>query len=307
MKQRRHHFVWQHYLSAWCADGQLTCLRNGAAFKASTVNVAVEKDFHKVADLTAAELKLLILFVQQLPEHMRAVQLGWIRMFAAPSVLQGAFGGTSTEADKILAELRFNTEEEFHTRIENAALPLLTELRQGNRAFFSDRAGFQTFMFFLALQFVRTQSVRDRLRIALGGLKFPPGFGEVNPAHLAGALRTISATSVTTHYIMQREHCRLTMIEATGGAEFITGDQPAVNVYARASEGFTPPSKLRLYYPLSPTRALLFGDQRDDPIAEIQAADASQVNGYNSLIVSAAQHELYGTSESVLRAARPLS
>jgi hypothetical protein len=66
-----------------------------------------------------------------------------------------------------------------------------------------------------------------------------------------------------------------------------------VNIYPRGSDGFTPPSKIRLYYPLSPTRALMLGDHRDDPMSETEAADASQVARYNSLIVSASQHDLY--------------
>jgi hypothetical protein len=109
-------------------------------------------------------------------------------------------------------------------------------------------------------------------------MQFPPGLGDVDPSRIAGALRMISATSLAASYILQREHCILSMIESTGGAEFITGDQPVVNIYARGSDGFTPPSKIRLYYPVSPTRALMMlGDHRDDPMAETEAADASQV------------------------------
>ena len=148
MKQRRHHYVWQHYLSAWCVQQQITCLRNGAAFKASTINVAVEKDFYKIPDLTRGDIKVLTLMVQQMPEHVRAAQMGWLKMFITPSAMEVAFGGVNAEADKLLTELRFNTEEEFHTRIENDALPLLGRLRAGNRAFLSETASFQTFVFF---------------------------------------------------------------------------------------------------------------------------------------------------------------
>ena len=76
-----------------------------------------------------------------------------------------------------------------------------------------------------------------------------------------------------------------------------------MNIYARGSDDFTPPSKIRLYYPVSPNRALMLGDPRDDAITASENADASQVARYNSLIVSASQHDLYGTSETVLRAA----
>ena len=114
----------------------------------------------------------------------------------------------------------------------------------------------------------------------------------------------IAATSLATHYIIQREHFRLTTIEVANGAEFITGDQPVVNVYADPGPGFKPPTRIRLYYPLSPLRALLVGDDRDDPMTEIEIADASAASRYNALIAGAAQNELYGTSESILRSAR---
>jgi hypothetical protein len=99
MKQRRHHFIWQHYLSAWCTDGELGCLRNGSFFSTGSVVVVVEKDFHKIADLTSAELTLLRMMVQRMPEPMRSVQMGWLRMFAAPSALASAFGGMSHAAE----------------------------------------------------------------------------------------------------------------------------------------------------------------------------------------------------------------
>jgi len=49
---------------------------------------------------------------------------------------------------------------------------------------------------------------------------------------------------------------------------------------------------------------LLVGDGRDGPMTEVETADASAVSRYNALIAGAAQNELYGTSESILRAAR---
>lgn len=302
MKQRRHHFVWQHYLSPWCQRGQITCRRNGATFTASTVKIAVEKDFYKIHDLTPGDLAFLLLFVKQFPEHMRPTQLGWIRMFAAPSAFQAAFAGVSAEADKVLDELTFNTEEQFHTKIENEALPLLAALRAGDASFFVDSRSFQTFMFFLSLQSVRTQQVRDRLKLGLGQLKFPPGLSDVSPERIAGVLRLMVATSVTTHYIMQRDHCRLTLLQAATETEFITGDQPVVNVFGGVADDFAPPKQLRFFYPVSPTRAVLVGDQRDDPMPEVQSLSRIEVGRYNALIAATAQHELYGTSASILRA-----
>jgi hypothetical protein len=165
------------------------------------------------------------MMVQNMPEPMRSVQMGWLRMFAAPSAQANAFGGMNPEADRLLPEMRFNTEEEFHTKIEGEGQPLLDELRRGGRTLFDDRDGFQTFMFFVALQFTRTQRFRDRLKVAFSGMQFPPGFGDVDPSSIAGALRMISATSLATNYVMHREHCVLSMIESTSGAESITRDQ----------------------------------------------------------------------------------
>jgi len=206
-KKRRHHFVWQHYLSAWCTDGELGCLRNKSFFTTGTTVVAVEKDLYMLADLKQPELKLLRLMVQKMPAPMRSVQMGWLSMFTAPSVLESIFGGVSAEADKLLTDLRFNTEEDFHAKVEADALPILAELRKGERAFFDDRAAFQIFVFYLSLQFTRTKKVRDRLKMAFDGMQFPSGFGEVDPARVANAVGMISATSLAASYIMQREHC----------------------------------------------------------------------------------------------------
>ena len=56
MKKRRHHFVWQYYLKAWTVAGRIACWRNGQVFRTDPTNVAVEKDFYRLRDISERDV-----------------------------------------------------------------------------------------------------------------------------------------------------------------------------------------------------------------------------------------------------------
>ncbi len=54
-----HHYVWQHYLSAWANDNQqIYCYdkNQDKSYITNTKNTAQEKDFYQLNELTAEDL-----------------------------------------------------------------------------------------------------------------------------------------------------------------------------------------------------------------------------------------------------------
>jgi hypothetical protein len=303
VKKRRHHYVWQHYLKPWTSGGQIACRREGRVFTTATINVAMEKDFYTVRDLTEPDIRFVSWFIQRFPPEMRSIHTGWLEMLNAPGALRAIFGGQDPSVDEHLAELAYNTEEDWHAAIENDAKAALSQLQQGSRQFFLDRDGYQQFMFYLALQTLRTPRFRDALTMMHRGLDIPEPFKGFSPERVAGVVRLMFATNVATSFVIEREHCRLTFLEAEN-AEFITGDQPATNTYP-SSLPFTPPKQLEFYYPVSPTRAVLITSERDSAKPDVMRLSRENVASYNALIKRVSHSQVYGHSEDVLRTLDP--
>src|SRR5690348_9234011 len=81
---RRQHYVWQKYLEPWEREGKLWCRRgDGSPFNTGTVNVAVERDFYALRNITEGDLE----FVQKFAiepirnETLRSMNRGWIDTF----------------------------------------------------------------------------------------------------------------------------------------------------------------------------------------------------------------------------------
>jgi hypothetical protein len=71
--KRRHHHVWQNYLTPWTNGGVLYCLQGGRIFPTGTRVIAVEKDFYKLDRLTDQDVALIKLtFGQGRPSAVRA-------------------------------------------------------------------------------------------------------------------------------------------------------------------------------------------------------------------------------------------
>ena len=53
-KKKKHHYVWQHYLTAWARDGeQVWCLRKGGEpFRSHTLNIGQQRYFYRLREMS---------------------------------------------------------------------------------------------------------------------------------------------------------------------------------------------------------------------------------------------------------------
>ncbi len=165
MKKRRHHFVWQYYLKPWTVDGRIACWRNGQVFRTDPTNVAVERDFYRLRDISERDVATIRQMIHLFPSQLRDVHNTWLEMFTLPFELRRilkATGQSDRAIEEALDTALANTEEEIHTIIEAEAQSLLLALRNGDVGFFATEDGFSRFMHFLSVQYLRTKNIRNR-------------------------------------------------------------------------------------------------------------------------------------------------
>ncbi|MEL6704221.1 MAG: DUF4238 domain-containing protein, partial [Bacteroidota bacterium] len=261
MKKRRQHYVWKHYLNAWAVNGQICCRRAGTFFTTSAENLANRRDFYRLRPLTAAEIRgVSRLVLSGLSEHLRSIAVEWLRIFTLPQEIQAALdseGKTGPEERAALDVVTNNLEEELHSKVESSMVPILSSLRHGNLRSLDDDKTYADFAFFLSMQYSRTPRRAADIVEAIGDEV------DFDVAAAWGVMRTIFATNMGSSLFERRHSTRIVHLKTAGSDEFITTDQPVVNLHARENGPGEPPTRVKMYHPLTPHTALLVDIQAD--------------------------------------------
>jgi hypothetical protein len=300
MKKRKHHYVWEHYLRAW--GKQIWCRRsNGHCFPTSTENVAQSRDFYRLREVSDLTISFIEALIDRFPEPLvRDAARGWIPHFRLFFQLQSAsvaWGMDNPEVAEELDRAINDLEEEIHTGIEGAAVPLLAALKNADVSFLDDNARAIEFTMFIAFQHLRTQHMEKTVLRSLGCEEVPPG---VDLESAWGLLRTVTATSMSFAFFSGLRGTQLSFLDSGPSTQFITADQPTVNTLA--TPGATAaPTELELYYPLSPGRALLWTFDRPPFAVHRRQLTDDETVAFNRLIAGRSGEQIYAAAEHALR------
>lgn len=295
MKKRRHHHVWQHYLRGWSSDGTTVACREGErCFVSSTTNVGVERDFYRIQALTPQDEMVVRLLINGSPEHLRESHLQWLDAFMLPGRLREIARSQSLSQEQLDAidGLEINFEEDLHGVTETEGVQFLESLRSGDMAFFRVPEHFAVFARFLNVQTLRTSRLRERfsaIHLDLDGF---------DPSRVLGVLRHILSVNAMSSMTLDMANWHISLLRASE-SEFITGDQPVLNLRG-PDDPSQPPSELEYYYPVSPEIAVLIGNSRYGSAPSNRDLTADEIHAFNARIASAAQRQLYGRSKHVL-------
>ena len=238
-KKRRQHYVWRHYLEGWTRKGKLWCRQAGRVFPASVQNVAHERDFYRLREMTEWDLEIVRrLLIEPLPSAAREIAEGWIPYFTEffrLKRLHEASGRPRPDVAALLEATIHNLEEDLHAHLEREAKPFLAALRAADQSLVLEDKLSTSNVWFIAAQYFRTPRMMKRVVTVLQRI---PRF---NAEASLGLIRTISTTNVGAALWMRRAGLRMTFLHASEGRALITGDQPIVNTRANGAESETPP------------------------------------------------------------------
>ena len=282
-------------MEAWAPDGQLWCRHGDKLFPASTQNVAHERDFYRLQEMSAYDLAVVHeLAIKPLEPDLRKIAEGWIPHFTVFFDIKRKYEDTgSDELHRALDEYINNLEEDMLGGLEKRAIPLLDDLRNKGPTIFADpeEAVFHTW--FLAAQYFRTSSMFANVTQVLRSV---PGF---NAEASFGLMRTIYSCNVGRALWLRRHTLRLTYLRSEV-APLVTGDQPIVNMRANDLEPGTPPQELELYYPVSPRLGVLLDFDASDPGCFTKQLSKEESDELNMAIARRSKQQLYGATRESL-------
>ncbi|WP_239470648.1 DUF4238 domain-containing protein [Archangium violaceum] len=193
-------------------------------------------------------------------------------------------------------EVQINTlEEGIHSEIEGDVVEIVDELRRGNLAVLNDDDNFVSFARFIAMQHLRTPLMIGRMTRAL--LEFPQL--KCNVDAIMGPLRAVYSTTMGAGIFFRRTLSQITLIDAPSDARFIAGDHPLVNLRA-VEVNDEPPTELEIYYPLTPSLALILDFSGQCAGRGRKTISADDVRKYNGIIASIALEQVYAARRADL-------
>jgi hypothetical protein len=120
---------------------------------------------------------------------------------------------------------------------------------------------------------------------------------------IANPLAHIVATNVgRSLYATRRQHTIMLLDNATN-VPFVTADQPVINIAARP-EDTMPPAKFELYYPISPTRAMLLLEPSSAFLPRDASVSESVVCLYNLRMAAHSYRQVFSVSPYALESVR---
>ena len=147
------------------------------------------------------------------------------------------------------------------------------------------------FLLYLSFQYFRTKRMKQSVKESLG--EHISLFTDFEDAFNIIVLLVSTVFGYSIYNLIKSNEFFCYLIKNTTGTAFITGDQPVVNIHAVFS-GET--SELALYYPLSPTTALLLTKEKNCNIE----CSVEKVKEYNDLIEQQSLALIFANEESDL-------
>lgn len=290
------HYVWQHYLRAWCMPKKIWCKRTDRPepFNTTPRNVGAERFFYEFHELTLDDLTYLdTLISRSNDDGLRKLNRGWIDSFQKTFAIRKRLDGFEVEPEirieleSKLREVEKTMGESFHSGTEDRAIPLLNALRQGDVSFYTEEKASMTFIDYIAHQYFRTAKIRNAM------LAIPnPLPHEMNRTWPVEAF--IYATNLASSFVRQRREYQIVLLQNKSEIPFITGDQPVINLLGVEVE------EVDLYYPLKPDLAMIFTANHRHYSGKHAELGQIAVERYNYRIYAQSDTQIFGNDPAYL-------
>jgi hypothetical protein len=300
MPKKRHHFVPRFYLRAWAQKDKVYCLQNGEIRSPNIGNVAAENYFYRLEELSPGDVEFLReAIIRDSPERLKASHEQLLRAFAAPYQAKRQLEASdrltaeaNAEIDRLIVELN----ENFHTHIETDFQRHLASMISGSLDFLEEPGEAALFYRGLMVQYARTNHVKQTRRV-------------MDPERLrlylrvANPLAHMVALNVGLSLYAERKRHRIILLDNATDLPFITADQPVINIASNPKDT-APPAEFELYYPLSPTKAMLLVEPSGSFLPRDSSVPETFVRLYNLRIASHSYRQVFANSPDVLESVK---
>jgi len=263
------------------------------------MGVAQEKYFYELPDLTEDEENKLKTFIDQLshPDN-QDLSNDFFDLFTAHNSIVRSFdlSKATAEAKKTFEEevrkIKVNSMEKLHGYIELMGDKLLKISSLQDLDNLSEDEIYNSIIF-LCFQFIRTKPRQKAIEEKINGHRIADFSKKV-----WNILTFILGFNMARAISLDKDR-KIVLLKNSTELKFITGDQPSFNISSALNEEGLP-KDLELYYPISPTLALLVNfNSHLDQFSEKEIS-IDEVNTYNMKLLENSDFFVFGTDKEQL-------
>jgi hypothetical protein len=289
---KKQHYVFQGYLRPWAEDDLIYCFRDGKIFQANLNGVACERFFYEIQNLTPREIEVVTgLFSDHPSQSLKQSQKDFLSIYSQPLILRNELDANAPRRIReVLDRIIREGEESLHQTIEDKLLIFIRKMLAGDTSFYSDNEQAAKFLHAICVQYTRTKEIRESAAQLIG-----ESFKGCDVRRMMSVLAPLTAMAVGLSLYSDRENFDLVLLENETNTPFITADQPIINLHH--SLNGKPPLKFELYYPLSPSKAMLLVE-KGSPHNRLPGSVS--INNYNVMMLKNSCEQVFSNSGEYL-------
>ncbi len=205
---------------------------------------------------------------------------------------------SAPDNNKAMMEWASSVIEDHHSGIETSFIPSLNEALKGSVSFYDDTEMALPFLHYLAAQWMRTKGVKER------AIKCCVADDKVDLSRIWNLLILHLTLNAGINLFKSRKRRRLMLVRNNNAAHpFITGDQPVINLKATLGRPVGD-DELTVYYPISPSLALLLHDINDSPPFPAGTVTPTEVSWLNDRMFELCHQQVFGQIADSLNSLR---
>ncbi|WP_318435789.1 DUF4238 domain-containing protein [Photobacterium leiognathi] len=291
--KRKHHHVWANYLLKWSTNNRdLFCVtRKGNIDFTSVRGVVMEKDFYQLTELDQEHIDTILMFSSQSPMTLQEQHNDYLNSFLKIQKLEKVFNNSNMQCEKtsqVILAAKCNLLENLHTKHENDAAPILDELARGNIGALSKDREMLSFMMFLGHQIARTKNFK--VCCITGISKNDLKLGKIME-HSWWFFSYMFGMNIGYSLYSERRKENHTLLLNNTNTDFITSDQPAINVHSCIKDDeFYAPESMDLFYPISPKYAYIVTESHRYESGTVEIDEKSVIELNEKVAKNANEH-----------------
>ncbi|AEF86624.1 conserved hypothetical protein [Treponema primitia ZAS-2] len=254
-------------------------------FKTDLMNIAQEKYFYEAVPLNRAEFEFIAKFINSLDK-------------TAHALMWSNFDNYNFCANSSEELLRKEGLEDYHSLIEALGIPIIKKIYKHDLSFFDNEKEKNDFSAFIGFQYSRTKKMRENIKKLFTFQNFTRLVSpEIRPDILANVLNFLFS-DIIGNWVSS--NAKILLIINQSNSDFITGDQPVINLKATSLESGIPTTSTEIYYPFSPKLAILLSETFT--ATELIIKDGDNIHYYNNFICDDSVSQVYAANSDCLNA-----
>ena len=298
---KKQHYVSKFYLKAWTFDGKksLFCLMNDKIFPSNIENLAQERYFYEIREINFEEINFLknVIYKNNNSELVKSY-LDFINISNNSFKLikiSNLFEETDSEkVENIFKKDLKEHHENYFAELEDKVAPLFEKLIEGDKSFLNDSEQKKFFLLHISAQYFRTKSMKANLK-KLEDIMKNTKYGNVSIENIFTHISVYFSINMASN--INEMNSNIVFIKNLTDEDFITSDQPIINIWKAKNLEKEKIEEVELYIPIAPKLAVLIS--KTIPY-DLEIFDVEEVKEKKKKIVNLSLEKIFANKKEQL-------